>query len=78
MLTTTERLFRLAEAKQAEASRTNGGPQSLVSSPTPGRSTLIKSAPRSARYIDAVRPVGFQESAWACDLRRSVFSGNGA
>src|SRR6185436_13233655 len=34
----------------------NGGPQPRVSSPAPGRSTLITSAPRSPRFCAAQGP----------------------
>ena len=53
---TTDRLLRLTARKYTASSPANGGPQRRVSSPVPGRSTLITSAPRSARIIVASGP----------------------
>src|SRR3954452_20529592 len=57
MLSVIDFLPRFAELKYAESfvsrpvrSLIHGGPKARESSPTPGRSTLITSAPRSARF----------------------------
>lgn len=55
-LTEKDILLRFAEANHADVPSTNGGPKLRASSPTPGLSTLMTVAPRSARYIDAVGP----------------------
>ena len=50
---TTERLLRFRLRKYVLSPSRHGGPQARVSSPPPGRSTLITSAPRSPSSIDA-------------------------
>src|SRR5688572_15867673 len=47
----TERLLRLKPSSVGPASPANGGPQKRVSSPAPGISILMTSAPRSPRII---------------------------
>ena len=47
------RLFRLTDSKYEELRSVQGGPHERVSSPVPGRSTLITVAPRSASSIVA-------------------------
>src|SRR5512134_1791952 len=47
MLSVSERLLRLTPRKYADSPLTKGGPQVRVSSPAPGGSTLITSAPMS-------------------------------
>src|SRR5437867_988318 len=61
-------LPRLADVKYAESllsrpswSFTQGGPKERESSPEPGRSTLITSAPRSARFCPAQGPASTRE-----------------
>src|SRR5437867_4464755 len=61
-------LPRLADVKYAESllsrpslSFTHGGPKARESSPEPGRSTLITSAPRSARFCPAQGPASTRE-----------------
>src|SRR5258707_2710271 len=68
MFTVTDFLPRLAEVKYAESllsrpalSFTQGGPKARESSPEPGRSTLITSAPRSARFCPAQGPASTRE-----------------
>ena len=64
----TERLLRLQAVKYVDwfvslpfASFRNGGPQVRVSSPTPGRSILTTSAPRSARICVHHGPASTRE-----------------
>ena len=77
-------LARLAQAKYAESplrSSTQGGPQPRVSSPVPGRSTLITSAPRSASVWLAQGPARTRQDrgpagatgrrSWAYIMRQS-------
>src|SRR3954451_23350963 len=52
----TPSLLRLTHSKYADELAVHGGPQARVSSPTPGRSTLITVAPRSASVIVASGP----------------------
>src|SRR5262245_14124412 len=61
-------LPRFADVKYAEslvsrpcASFTQGGPKARESSPTPGRSTLITSAPRSAMFWPAHGPASTRD-----------------
>src|SRR5260221_2752249 len=68
MLSVIDFLPRLADVKYAESllSRpalpfTQGGPKARESSPEPGRSTLITSAPRSARFCPAQGPASTRE-----------------
>ena len=51
-----------------------GGPQPRVSSPVPGRSTLITSAPRSARFCDAQGPARIRDrsSTRICESGRGM------
>src|SRR2546423_884122 len=51
MLSVTERLLRLMPRKYADSFSANGGPHVRVSSPLPGGSTLITSAPMSPSII---------------------------
>src|SRR3990172_1656888 len=67
-LTVTDFLPRLAEAKYADSrvsfpSRpfSHGGPNARESSPVPGRSILITSAPRSARFWPHHGPASTRE-----------------
>src|SRR6266568_8958621 len=64
----TDFLPRFTERKYADSrvsfpylSLRKGGPQLRVSSPDPGRSTLMTSAPRSARFCDAQGPARTRE-----------------
>src|SRR5258706_8896489 len=68
MLSVIDFLPRLADVKYAESllsrpslSFTQGGPKARESSPEPGRSTLITSAPRSARFCPAQGPASTRE-----------------
>src|SRR3954465_1561703 len=68
MLSASDFLPRFAELKYAESfvslpspSRSHGGPKARESSPTPGRSTLMTSAPRSARFWLAQGPASTRE-----------------
>ena len=61
---TTLCLLRLTDWKYvARPCASNGGPQLRVSSPVPGRSTLITSAPRSASIIVANGPARIREKS---------------
>src|SRR5216684_742265 len=66
----TLRLPRLTDRKYVlsapSPAGTNGGPQCLVSSPAPGRSTLITSAPRSPRSIAAYGPASTRARSSTC------------
>src|SRR5258706_582930 len=68
MLSVIDFLPRLADVKYAESllsrpslSFTQGGPKARESSPEPGRSTLMTSAPRSARFCPAQGPASTRE-----------------
>src|SRR5436190_16665289 len=68
MLSVSDFLPRFAELKYAESfvslpcpSRIQGGPKARESSPVPGRSTLITSAPRSVRFWLAQVPARTRE-----------------
>src|SRR5882672_2818022 len=68
MLIVIDFLPRLAEVNYAESllsrpslSFTQGGPKARESSPAPGRSTLMTSAPRSARFCPAQGPASTRE-----------------
>src|SRR5688572_21851431 len=74
--TVTDFLPRLAQAKYADspvslpaASFSHGGPNARESSPAPGRSTLITSAPRSARFCPHHGPASTRDksSTLICD-----------
>src|SRR5438093_2649491 len=54
--TVTDRLFRFTEWNGTEAPCTKGGPHPRASSPPTGRSTLMTSAPKSARIPPANGP----------------------
>src|SRR5229473_2614124 len=70
----TLRLPRLTDKKYVlsapSPAGTNGGPQCLVSSPDPGRSTLITSAPRSPSSIAAYGPASTLASSSTCTPAR--------
>src|SRR5919204_5246388 len=57
----TLRLLRLTARKYAASPPANGGPHARVSSPSPGRSTLTTSAPRSASTIVAYGPASTRD-----------------
>src|SRR5712692_5716936 len=68
MFSVIDFLPRLAEVKYAESlvsrpcrSLTHGGPKARESSPLPGRSTLMTSAPRSARDCAAHGPASTRD-----------------
>src|SRR5688572_9114992 len=83
--TVTDFLPRLAQAKYADspvslpaASFSHGGPKARESSPFPGRSTLITSAPRSARFWVAQGPASTRvRSRTRTPSRMRRFGGTG-
>ena len=59
-----EALFRLTDWKYVDCpSAAKGGPHARVSSPVPGRSTLITVAPRSPSSIVAYGPARTREKS---------------
>src|SRR5919204_3177745 len=68
----TLRLLRLTARKYAASPPAYGGPQVRVSSPSPGRSTLTTSAPRSASTIVAYGPARTRERSTTRTPSRSA------
>src|SRR5579859_134964 len=65
-LMATLRLPRFTDRKYVLSACTKGGPHPLVSSPVPGRSTLITSAPRSPSSIAAYGPASTRARSSTC------------
>src|SRR5215831_19094008 len=70
----TERKYADSPVSLPSLSLRNGGPQLRVSSPDPGRSTLITSAPRSARFCAAQGPAStrVRSSTRMCERGRAM------
>src|ERR671935_1008525 len=71
----TLRLLRLTARKYAASPPAYGGPQVRVSSPSPGRSTLTTSAPRSASTIVAYGPARTRERSTTRTPSRGAATG---